>query len=378
MAIEFRGSEDCTVGVEIEVQLINRDTLSLTSTSTDIIDAAGSLDNAVKHELMMSNLEVVTKKCSSVKEARDDLTGKLKVVWKEASRFNTTLCLSGTHPFSRWRDQSITDDPRYKRLLHNLQFIARRFNIFGLHVHVGVKGGEKCIYIMNRMLYYLPHLLALSVNSPFWEGDDTGLKSYRTKVFENLPIAGLPFYFDDWADYSRLVENYIKTDTIRTIRELWWDVRPHPDFGTIEIRVCDMPAEIAEVAAIAAFVQAIVKKFGDDYEEGVPFERPHSAVIRENKWRACRYGLEGEFVTERGDSTVDVRRSIEELLESVEEGFRSLGSLDFLDTIARMIEGASGAEKQLSVWKESGSLKDVVGYLVERLSKEVGDGLKGE
>ncbi len=371
MDIEFRDSEDCTIGIEVEVQLVDRKDLSLTSTSSRIIEATGGIDNSVKHELMMSNLEVITKKCSSMAEAAEDLVKKLDIVMREAARFDTLVCFSGTHPFSRWRDQTITDDPRYRRLLENLQFIARRFNIFGLHVHTGVKGGDKCIYIMNRMLYYLPHLLALSVNSPFWEGEDTGLKSYRTKVFENLPIAGLPFYFEDWADYRRLVKNYLRTGTIETIRELWWDVRPHPDFGTIEVRVCDMPATAGEVLAIASLIQAMVKKFGDEYEASVPFARPHSAVIRENKWRACRYGLEGRFVTERGDSTVSTKEAIERLLESVEGEIEALGSMDLVSPLGEMLKGNSGALRQLRVWKEKGSLGDVVSDLIERLSKDV-------
>ena len=162
-----------------------------------------------------------------------------------------------------------------------LQYVARNFNIFGMHVHVGVDGGEKSIYVLNRMIYYLPYLLALSANSPFWEGENTGLRSYRTKIFETLPIAGLPFYFTGWDDYTTLVEDFIATGTIESIRELWWDVRPHPDFGTVEVRICDNPSSLKEVAAITALIQALVKRFSDDFDAGLKYKRPHSWVIRE-------------------------------------------------------------------------------------------------
>ncbi len=378
MPITFNGSEGHTIGIEVEVQLIDRDTMALTPTSTKIIDGLKDYTESIKHELMLSNLEINTKICSNIDEAERDLTEKFDIAITEASKYNTLLCCAGTHPFSPWKDQQITEDKRYKRLLENLQIIARRFNIFGLHVHVGINGAERCIYILKRLLYYLPHLLALSANSPFWEGYDTGLRSYRTKVFESLPIAGLPFFFKDWADYTKLVENYLATRTVETIRDIWWDIRPHPDFGTLEVRICDAPSTIREILALAALIQALIKKLGDEYENGVPFKQPHSSVIRENKWRACRHGLGEEFITPEGNRTIRAREAIEELIASVDEDAKELGSREYISHIKDILNKGEGAVKQLNEWKRQGELKAVTKELSERLYREVSSGMAGK
>ncbi|MEE9591243.1 MAG: carboxylate-amine ligase [Thermodesulfobacteriota bacterium] len=378
MSITFNDSEGHTIGIEVEVQLIDRDTMALTPTSTKIIDGLKDYTESIKHELMLSNLEINTKICSNIDEAERDLTEKFNIAITEASKYNTLLCCAGTHPFSPWKDQQITEDKRYKRLLRNLQIIARRFNIFGLHVHVGINGAERCIYILKRLLYYLPHLLALSANSPFWEGYDTGLRSYRTKVFESLPIAGLPFFFKDWADYTKLVENYLATRTVETIRDIWWDIRPHPDFGTLEVRICDAPSTIREILALAALIQALIKKLGDEYENGVPFKQPHSSVIRENKWRACRYGLGEEFITPDGNRTIRAREAIEELIASVDEDAKELGSREYISHIKDILNKGEGAVKQLNEWKRQGELKAVTKEMSERLYREVSSGMPGK
>jgi len=242
VSITFKSSKEYTLGVEVELQLIDKESLALVPKSGQIIAGLENLKTFIKPELMLSNVEVNTSPCSTIEEVQKDLLTKFDLVCREALRHDTTLSLAGTHPFSSWREQDFVPDERYGRLLNKLALVARRFNIFGLHVHVGIDSGEKCISIMNLLLYYLPHLLALSANSPFWNGEDSGLKSYRSKVFEALPTAGIPAYFDGWSDYASLVDMYMSTGTIETIREIWWDVRPHPDFGTLEIRVCDVHA----------------------------------------------------------------------------------------------------------------------------------------
>jgi len=372
MDIVYNGTEDHTVGVELELQLVDAKTLELVPRASQIIESLDGLAGSVKHELMRSNLEVISKKCYSVAEAEKDLSQKLVPVLREARRQGVLIAASSTHPFSRWQAQSVTPDKRYLELVENLQMVARRFNIFGLHVHVGVRGAERCIYIMNRILYYLPHLLAFSTNSPFWEGENSGLQSYRTKVFENLPIGGLPFYFHNFSDYSRLVNNYLATGTIKTIRELWWDVRPHPDFGTLEIRICDIPSTLGEVMNIAAFVQALVRKFGEDFDRGVCFIRPHSAIIRENKWRACRYGLEGEFITEDGSRTVGAREALAELLAWCGDGAGSLGTEGYLAEVERtLLYGHTGAVRQKKICEEKGGLKALTRELARLLAHEI-------
>lgn len=372
MEIVYNGTEDHTVGVELELQLLDVKTLELVPRASRIIDSLPELALSVKHELLSSNLEVISKKCYSVAEAHKDLALKLVPVLRAAQRQGVLIAAASTHPFSRWKAQSVTPDKRYLELVDNLQMVARRFNIFGLHVHVGIRGAERCIYVMNRILFYLPHLLALSANSPFWEGENTGLQSYRSKVFENLPIGGMPFYFHNFSDYSKLINNYLITGTIKTIRELWWDVRPHPDFGTLEIRINDIPSTLREAMGMASLIQALVKKFGEDFDKGVCFIRPHSAIIRENKWRACRYGLEGELITEDGAHTVSTREALAELLAWCGEGAGSLGTEGYLADVERTIShGQTGSVRQIKINEELGGLKALSRELARLLADEI-------
>jgi carboxylate-amine ligase len=371
MPIDFNHSKHHSVGIEIEVQLVDREKLGLTHTSTRIIENITGFDNAIKHELMMSNLEINTKVCQDIAEAEKDLFSKFNVVASEASRHNTLLLCAGGHPFSLCKDQQITKDRRYARLMEKLQVVARRFNIFGLHIHVGIGSAEKCIYVMNRMIYYLPHLLAISANSPFWEGEHTGLRSYRTKVFENLPTAGLPFYFKNWDDYAQLIKNYIATDTIETIREIWWDIRPHPDFGTLELRICDAPSSIKEILAITALTQCLTARFSSDFDRGVEPPRIHPSITRENKWRACRYGLDADLITENGKETVPAKKAIKKLVAYVKKEATELGAVKYLKSIDDILEYGDGASRQLRYWKERGELSSVVSGLTKDLSEEI-------
>ncbi len=371
MDLEFKPSEPLTLGIELEIQLIDPVTLELKHTSTEIIEGLKGIEGTVKHEFFLSNLELNTPVCRTMEEAEERLYGELALILEEARRQDTLLWLSGTHPFSPWRGQRLTDKPRYRMLAERLGIVSRRFNIFGLHVHVGIGDGQRCIDIMNRVLYYLPHLLALSVNSPFWEGEPTGLHSYRTKVLENLPIAGLPFYFKDWDEYKSVVNTYLVTDTITTIREIWWDMRPHPDFGTLEFRICDMPLTLKEVLAITALIQALVRKTGRDVEEGISFRRPHSAITRENKWRAARYGLDGRFITADGRDTVPVRKAIEDVLSMVEEDVKRLGTGMYIDGVEEIASSRTGSSIQIAEYEKEGSLKAVVRELSRRLEREV-------
>ncbi len=378
MSTVFRRSDKYTIGIEMEVQLVGRDSLALVPSSKEIIDSLEGLGGAVKPEFFMSNLEINTKVCSNIDEAETDLRRKFGIVIDEAARHDSLLCCAGSHPFSHWKDQVVTEDERYRRLMDRLQMVSRRFNIFGLHVHIGVGEGDKCIYIMNRLLFYLPHLLALSANSPFWNGENTGLKSYRVKVFESLPTAGLPFYFNDWQDYSILVNNYIATGTIDTIREIWWDVRPHPDFGTIEVRICDAPSTIREVLAIASLIQALVARLGRDYDRGITVNRLHSSVIRQNKWRAARYGLDGEFITEGGNETIPVRESIKSLLSLVEGEAAGLGCREYLFHVDEILDMGEGAVRQIEEWRRYGDVRRVVRHLAESLKGEVDSRVRKE
>lgn len=371
MALTFNHSKELTLGVELEIQLLNKESLALSPASNKIISLVGKGSKSIKHELMLSNIEVNTDVCNNISEVQSDLIKTLKVLGEAALRNGTRLSIAGSHPFSHWKEQVITEDKRYRRLLDKLSIIAKRFNIFGLHVHVGIGDGRKCMYIMNRMLYYLPHLLALSSNSPFWNGYQTGLKSYRSKVFETLPTAGLPFYFKDWEDYTFLVDRYIATGTIETIREIWWDVRPHPDFGTIEVRICDSPSSIKEVTAITALIQALVAKLGDDYETGDRVQSSPPWVIRENKWRASRYGMAGTFITEDASHTIDIAQAVRELVSELKSYGEKLGSVNELNSIEEIIQMGDGASRQLRLFSDKGDLKSVVSALSNDFMNEI-------
>ena len=223
---------------------------------------------------------------------------------------------------------------------------------------------------MNRILMYIPHLLAISASSPFWQKNNTGLMSYRSKIFEGLPTAGLPFYFKNWKEYEILVDNFITTKTIETIREIWWDVRPHPDFGTLEVRVCDVPPSLKETAAIAGLTQALIAKLAEDFEEKRETTLPHLSVVRQNKWRAARYGLKGELIDPVNHRTVKTEKAISDLLEELAPTADRLGSTDSLDVISNTLDNGSGAERQLKVYEETGDLKEVVKYLIGELNPE--------
>ncbi len=375
MPLTFKESKECTLGVELELQLLDQESLALVPHSGQIIAGLDNLPPFAKPELMMSNIEVNTSPCSDIDAVQKDFLTKLDLVYREALKHNTTVSVAGTHPFSSWKEQGFVPDERYSRLRNKLAHVARRFNIFGLHVHVGIDSGEKCMFIMNSFLYYLPHLLALSANSPFWDGEDTGLNSYRSKVFEALPTAGIPDYFDGWRDYSSLVDMYISTGTIETIREIWWDVRPHPDFGTIEIRVCDVPCSIKHLMSIVALIQALVARLGREYDEGAKRDLPASFILKENKWRAARYGLDGSFILPDGSGTISSKEAVMELYSYVYEESERMGSIVQLKGIKDIIKQGNGASRQIDIWKKNGDLKPVVRSLSDDFINEINFGL---
>jgi carboxylate-amine ligase len=252
--IPFNASPTSSLGVEWELQLVDRDTRELTSGATEILDelSGGGEHPTAKKELLQSTIEVITGVCRTVPEALADLTRTLDQVVPLAAERGLGLMCSGTHPFTDWQTQQISDDPRYRKLIEDMQWLARRMQIFGVHVHVGVRSADKAIAIVNALSAYIPHFLALSASSPYWVGGDTGLASARSKVFECLPTAGLPHQLDGWAQFEDYMETLIKTQTISSIKEVWWDIRPHPTYGTVELRIADGLPSIAEVAMVAA------------------------------------------------------------------------------------------------------------------------------
>jgi carboxylate-amine ligase len=275
------------------------------------------------------------------------------------------LAAAGTHPFSDWRNQEIFPDERYHTIVEDLKMVARANLIFGLHVHVGVEDREVAIHLMNAARYFVPHILALSTNSPFWLGMDTGLKSYRCKVFDKFPRTNIPDYFPSYGEYESFINLLIKTKCIDNAKKIWWDIRMHPYFPTLEFRVCDVPMRIDETLAIAALIQATVAKLYRLHESNQGFRLYRRALIMENKWRALRYGLDGKLIDFGKGTEVPMRDLMVEYLAFVDDVVDELGSRKELEYIYQMMDKGSGADRQLRVFRDTGDLKKVVDYIIQ-------------
>src|SRR3989440_8521743 len=303
--ILFHASERSSLGVEVELQIVDRTSRELRSGASEILkrleNERGEPHPRAKNELIESNIELITGICSTAAEARSDLEGTLAEVAPVAEELGLALLCAGTHPFSDWAAQDITPNERYLRLVDEVQWPARRLAIFGIHTHVGVRSPEKAITIANALSAYLPHFLALSASSPYWMGKDTGLASSRSKVFEALPTAGLPQQFSVWAEFEEFMTTLISARAISSIREVWWDIRPHPDFGTVELRICDGMPTMSEIATVAALSQCLVEWHDTLIDRGYTPPCPKAWIVRENKWRAARHGIDaGIIVDESG------------------------------------------------------------------------------
>jgi len=284
------------------------------------------------------------------------------------------LWWGATHPFSSWEDQKITPDARYLQLVNLLQEMARRLVTFGLHVHVGVDTGDKAVMICDRIMRHLPTLLALSVSSPFWEGRRTGLHSHRSKVMEGLPTAGLPTLMRNWSEYVWLVNHMIDTGFINTIREIWWDVRPHHNFGTVEVRVCDMPCNLTDTLAIAALVQCLVKALSDEIDQGTYQHDSHPMMVQQNKWRAARFGNQARLVDTNTYRVATVGATVERLVSMLQPTAAELGCESYLNDCVRMANSPSAAQQQLDLLAESGDPKEVVRRLAD--AARISEGLR--
>lgn len=355
MQIPFVPSPTSSLGVEWELQLVDRETRQLTSGATEIL-AELSPDGehpTAKHELLQSTIEVITGVCTTVPEAMADLGGTIAQVAALAEARGLGLMCSGTHPITDWQSQQISDNPRYVKLIDDMQWLARRMQIFGVHVHVGVRSPDKAIAIVNALSSYIPHFLALSASSPYWVGGDTGLASARSKVFEGLPTAGLPHQLKDWAQFEDYMETLIKTQTIASIKEVWWDVRPHPTYGTVELRICDGLPTMAEVGMVAALSQCLVDTFDREIDKGYTLPTPRRWVVQENKWRAARYGLDASIIVGQ-DGVQPVRDALRELVSDMRPTAERLGCAAQLDTVEQVLEGGASYQRQRAVAAASG------------------------
>ena len=316
-----------------------------------------------------SVIEIGTGICKDVSEVRQDVGEMRTEIIRLARKNGMRVASAGTHPFSNWADQKIFPDPRYDSVVQEMQLLARANLIFGLHVHVGIKDRSLAFQIMNEALYFLPHLLALSTNSPFWLGRNTGLKSFRTKVFDRFPRTSMPEYFETPAEFDEFVRILVNTNCIDNGKKIWWDVRPHPFFETIEFRVCDVPMRLDETVTLAAFFQAICVKLYRLRLQNLGFRRYRRALILENKWRASRYGIDGKMIDFGKEIEVPFRELAVEMLEFVDDVVDDLGSRREVEGINWILENGSGADRQLRVYEATGGdFKKVVDYICEETS----------
>ncbi len=357
-----------TLGVEEEFQILDPVTRELRSHVQEILDEGKLvLKERVKPEMHQSVIEIGTGICKNIAEVRQDVGEMRTEIVRLALKNGMRVASAGTHPFSNWADQKIFPDPRYDKVVEEMQQLARANLIFGLHVHVGIKDRSLAFQIMNEALYFLPHLLALSTNSPFWLGRNTGLKSYRTKVFDRFPRTSMPEHFETPAEFDEFVRILVKTNSIDNGKKIWWDVRPHPFFETIEFRVCDVPMRLEETVTLAALFQAICVKLYKLRLQNLGFRRYRRALILENKWRASRYGIAGKLIDFGKEIEVPFPDLIAEILEFLDDVVDELGSRrEIFDGVNWILKNGSGADRQLRVYEATGGdLKKVVDYICE-------------
>ncbi len=357
-----------TLGVEEEFQILDPETRELRSHVQEILDEGKLvLKERVKPEMHQSVIEIGTGICKNISEVRQDVGEMRTEIIRLARKNGMRVASAGTHPFSNWADQLIFPDPRYDKVVEEMQLLARANLIFGLHVHVGIKDRQLAFQIMNEALYFLPHMLALSTNSPFWLGRNSGLKSFRTKVFDRFPRTSIPEYFETPAEFDEFVRILVKTNSIDNGKKIWWDVRPHPFFETIEFRVCDVPMRLEETLTLAALFQAICVKLYRLRLQNLGFRRYRRALILENKWRASRYGIQGKLIDFGKEIEVPFPHLVAEMLEFVDDVVDDLGSRrEIFDGVNWILENGTGADRQLRVYEATGGdLKKVVDYICE-------------
>ena len=372
MSIEFFPSERASVGVEVELELVDRDTRELRSVATQILDEMGKghpdgSHPTAKHELMESCIEILTGVSGTVAQAEQDLARTIAEIRPHTERRNIELMCSGTHPFTDWATQDISPSERYRQLVRDMQWLARRMQIFGVHVHCGIRAPEKAIPIVNAVTAYIPHFLGLSASSPYWMGRDTGLASSRSKVFEGLPTAGLPYQLSGWDEFETFMGTLISARTIKTIREVWWDVRPHPNFGTVELRVCDGMPTLYEVGAVTALFQCLVERMDGRLDEGHELPLPREWVVRENKWRAARHGIDAEVIVDDSGRTRPLKDEVLELVDKLAPVARRLECEVELARIPAIVERGPSDRRQREVVAAGGTLLDVVDSLITEL-----------
>ena len=364
--LEFHSNDRPTVGVELELALVDANSMDLSSSIEPMLRSIPDAENLrLKPELMQCCIEVNSDVCQTVADAERDLRERVILIEQAADQLGLRLWWGATHPFARWADQDVTPTDRYLNLVTLLQEMARRLVTFGLHVHVGVDSGDKAVMICDRIMQHLPTLLSLSCSSPYWDGRDTGLASHRSKIMEGLPTAGLPTLMRNWSEYVWLVNHMVDTGFINTIREIWWDVRPHHSFGTVEVRVCDMPGNLDDVLAITALVQCLVKALSDEIDGGTYQHDCHPMMVRQNKWRACRFGMHAQLVNSYTYEVQPASEVVRCLSQRLRKVARQLDCEEYLDQLSAIADRPSSAELQRDLFRESGDPSAIVRRMTE-------------
>jgi carboxylate-amine ligase len=354
-----------TLGIEEEFAIIDPKTRELRSHIHEILeDGRITLKEQIKPEMHQSVVELGTEICDSIGCAREHVIGLRTKLAQLAGRSRLKIASMGTHPFSHWRDQLITEGERYQEILKDMQSLARANLIFGLHVHVGIPNRETAIHVMNQARYFLPHIYALSVNSPFWVGQNTGLKGYRLKVFERFPRTGIPDSFESLSEYEDYCKLLVRTGCIDNAKKIWWDIRLHPFFDTLEVRVCDAQSRVDDTLAIAALIQAVISKLHKLLHQNITFRIYRRRLLDENRWRAARYGIDGKLIDFGKEAEVDERSLLNELLDFVSTEVKELGSEREMAHIERIIREGTGADRQLAAWERTQDMKAVVDNIV--------------
>src|SRR5881227_2085619 len=357
-----------TLGIEEELMIVDSETLELQNSIEAMLEALPQAEGQVKPELMESVLEIATTPCKNTREAGAQLRDLRRLTQRTASDLGLAIGSAGTHPFAMWEDQRIVARPRYRDLVAALRFVARQELIFGVHVHVGVDDPDKAVHVANGMRVHVPLLLALSANSPFWRADATGLLSTRTPIFRAFPRVGIPPTYRNFDEYSSRVGFMVESRAIEDYTYLWYDVRPHPNFGTVEIRVMDAQTRLEHTLALAALVQAMVKELCEHFDSGEALSTYPYEMLDENKWLAARHGLDGELVDLPTKDRVPTRGLARRVLDRMNEHAQDLGSADELEGIDDLLERGNGAARQIVVYEANNDLAEVVREIVEKTS----------
>src|SRR3954452_23159638 len=354
-----------TLGIEEEFAIIDPNTRELRSHIQEILEGGKVvLKEQIKPEMHQSVVELGTEICASVENARAHVTELRSKLASLADKAGLKIASAGTHPFSHWRDQLITEGERYKEIVKDMQQVARANLIFGLHVHVGIPNREMAIHVMNQARYFLPHIYALSTNSPFWIGRNTGFKGYRLKVFERFPRTGIPDAFEGLSEYDDYLKLLIRTKCVDNAKKIWWDIRLHPFFDTLEIRVCDAQSRVDDTLAMAAIIQAVVVRLHKLQRDNLSFRIYRRRLIDENRWRAARYGLDGKLIDFGRESEVETRTLVHEILDFVDGEIDELGIRREIEHIERIMREGTGSDRQLEAWERNHDMKDVVDLIV--------------